>query len=203
MPYTPKVGDYVSYKVADDVLYGRIKDASSGGIIITQYKDNKPTAAAAQDTYVDLQVSNWARSKMRMKPNSWELLENTVVAAAYHPLIARNKLFDAEFFSFVLADLTHEFLTKGFTEGMAEMLAPTSLSGDDAVAFFATADFSDALRKAPFVIALQQLFQKAIFRKAWGHQILSNSFGDFGILAVSNVLDRMGSGDQEKGYTYP
>ena len=60
--------------------------------------------------------------------------------------------------SFVLADLAHEFLVKGFAEQMMDMLGPTSLT-KDAGDFFQTSDFTDVLRKLPFLVTLQQAFQ--------------------------------------------
>ena len=203
MVYAPTVGDYVSWKDSEaKVQYGRVKDASSGAIVIKRYDDDSDTSPASVASYVDLGKSNWGRMKMRMKPNAWEVAENVAVAAIYHPLVARNKIMDAEFYAFCLADLTHEFVTKGFTEQMADMLLPATVTGDDATGFFSTSDFSDALRKAPFVVALQQIYQRALFRKSWGHQLMSNSFGNFSILAVSNVVDRMWSA-KDSGYTYP
>ena len=202
MPYSPAKGDYVSYESADGkVKYGRVQTIDGDNITIRQYEDGKDSTPADKSTFSKLQKSNWARMKIRMKPNSWEVAENVGVAAVYHPLIARNKLMDAEFYSFVLADLIHEFVTKGFTEGIADMLLPATVTGDDATALFSATDFSDALRKAPFVVGIQQILQKALFRKSWGHQLMSNAFGDFAILAISNVGDRMWSGTDE-GYTY-
>ena len=205
MPYEAKQGDYISWEDSDGkTLYGRIKstDTAAKTVVITGYKDGAEIASAATSSYTNIGKSNWGRMKMRAKPNAWEVAENVVTGAIYFPLVARDKLMDAEFYSFVLADITHEFITKGFSESIADMLLPTTLEGSDATDFFSTSDFSDALRKAPFVLALQQLYQKALFRKSWGHNIASNAIGDFVILAVSNVADRMWSA-KEDGYTYP
>ena len=204
MVYTPKAGEYVSWKEDTDTKYGRIVTATPDSIVIKKYEDGENTASATLESYVakKLQKSSFSRMKHRLKPNMWEVLENVVVAAAYHPIIARNKLMGPEFYSFCLADITHEFLFKGFAESMADALTPTTLSGDEATSFFSTGDFSDAMRKTPFVVALQQIYQKALFSKSWGHQIVSNLLGDFSILAVSNVGDRMWSADSD-GYTYP
>ena len=205
MPYEPKQGDYISYEDSDGkVLYGRIKsaDEASGTVVITKYKDGKDLASASVTDYSKLGHSNWARMKMRAKPNGWEVLENAVVGGIYYPLVAGDKLMDSEYYSFLLADITHEFITKQFAESIADMLLPTTLEGSDATDFFSTSDFSDALRKAPFVIALQQMYQKMVFRKSWGHKFISNSIGDFVILAVSNLADRMWSASED-GYTYP
>ena len=203
MVYTVTKGDYVSYKVGEDVKYGQVVDDTAGAVVIKKYEDDTNTTPAAQSSYTSIGKSNFARIKMRMKPNMWEVVENTIVAAGYHPLIARNKLMGPEFYSFVLADITHEFLTKGFAEQIANMLAAGTLKGDDATSFFSTSDFTDAARKTPFVVGLQQLYQKALFSKQWGHQFMSNLFGDFAILSVSNVADRMMYADGDKGYTYP
>ena len=86
---------------------------------------------------------------------------------------------------------------------MMDMLKATELSGEDATSIFSMSDMTDALRKIPFVVALQSVYQKLLFKKQWNHQVMSNIFGGFGILYVSNVGDRMYYGDADKGYTYP
>ena len=103
--------------------------------------------------------------------------------------------------SFVLADLTHEFLVKGFAEQVMDMLGPTSLT-KDADAFFQTSDVTDVIRKLPFLVALQQTIQHLLFKKPLNHQMMSNLFGGAGILYVSNVGDRMWYAEGGK-YTYP
>ena len=204
MGYTAKVGAYISWQDADEkTKYGKIKTVSGTTIVVEDYETGKDLAAAEVATYTKIQTSHYARMKIRAKPNAWEVAENVVVAGIYHPLVARNKLMDAEFYSFVLSDILHEFIFKGLTESIADMLLPSNLKGDDATAFFATEDFSDALRKAVFIVPLQQIFQKALFKKNWGHQLMSNSIGGLAILAVSNIADRMWSASADDGYTYP
>jgi hypothetical protein len=143
--------------------------------------------------------------KIRAMPNFREVAENAVASSVYHPLVMKNSIFGAENMSFVLANATHEFLLKGFAESILDMLKPSSLTGEDSSAFFQMADITDGLRKLPFVVALQSVYQKLLFKKPWNHQVMSNIFGGFGILYVSNVGDRMWYADEGKtpAYTYP
>ena len=43
MPYVAKTGDYVSYKVGEDLKYGRVVDGTVGGVIIKKYEDDTNT----------------------------------------------------------------------------------------------------------------------------------------------------------------
>ena len=104
----------------------------------------------------------------------------------------------------MIADAIHEFVTKGFAEQIMDVFGPTSLE-KDGDAFLQMSDVTDAGRKLPFLFALQQLTQKFLFKKTFGHQAMSNLFGNAGILYLSNVADRMFYADADKtpNYTYP
>jgi len=73
----------------------------------------------------------------------------------------------------------------------------------DVTDIFQMSDLSDAARKIPFIVALQQLFQNMIYKKSWGHQFVSNLAGGFGALYISNAADRMYNSSSDKPYTYP
>ena len=210
MVYKAKKGDYVSWEEGSgddkEIKYGKIV-ATSGSNVHMKYdeegKKDDPTVNVSN--FPKLAKSVYARMKMRAKPNFREVAENIVVASVYHPFVMRNTLFGAENMSFALADFVHEFVIKGFAEQAMDALAPTSLKGDEGSAIIQTADFSDALRKLPFVVGLQHIFQRIMFKKPWNHQVMSNILGGFGILAVPNMGDRMWYNDEsvDPTYTYP
>ena len=206
MPYEAKKGDYVSWKssAADDAetFYGQVTAvAKNKDVTIKKADEETAESPAQQSNFHKLAKSAWARMKIRAKPNFRELAENVAFASAYHPLIMKNSIMGAENISFLLADATHEFLLKGFAEQIMDMLKPTSLT-KDGDAFFQMADISDSLRKVPFVVGLQQVFQRILYKKGWGHQIVSNLLGGTGVLYASNVADRMFYSEDGK-YTYP
>jgi hypothetical protein len=142
--------------------------------------------------------------KMRAKPNAIELAENVVGSSIYHALVQKNGLFGAENICFLLADATHEFLTKGLAESMMDMFGPSALEKDGSD-FFQMTDISDAARKLPFIVGFQQVYQKLFFKKHLSHQVMSNTLGGFGVLYASNLADRMWYSDTSKtpNYTYP
>lgn len=204
MVFKAVVGQYVSFTEGGKTKYGRVISTSDDGanVVIKRY-DGGSDLSGAVSGIEKLQSSNLARMAMRLQPNFWELVENTAFSSALHPIMG-NHVFGAENLSFVLADFVHEFLLKGFVEQMIDALGPSTLSGADSNAWFAGADFTDMLRKYPFIVGLQQTFQRFLFRKKWGHQIVSNLCSDAGVLLVSNYADRMFRADPKGvGYTYP
>ena len=209
MVYTPAVGDYVSWKEGVDKLvrYGEIKLVSKTNYKVKPYD---PTADeiktdgfkdAAHSDYVEIAKSNWARMKITSKPNMIEVAENFVVAAGYHALVKKNKLFGAESVSFLLSELTHEFLTKSMAIKFADMFKPYELKKDSGD-IFQSADLWDSAQKLPFVTGFQQIIQHFVFRKPLNHQIMSNVLGNAGIFYASNVIDRMIYGDDSKTPAY-
>ena len=197
--YAPKKGDYVSWEESGsdgkETRYGTVKEltasSASPPVKSTKVTPYNPKEGGSEDDGITkpdtdwvtakLKKSNWARMKVRSKANIYELGENVIVASAYHAFIQKNRLFGPENVSFMIADATHEFLIKGFAESMMDILAPTSLT-KDGDALFQTADLSDMARKLPFVFGLQQAIQHFLFRKPFNHQVMSNLFGDAGIL---------------------
>ena len=211
---TFKAHDYISWKegtAPDDVIhYGQINSftGSSGSetYVIQDYESDEGTTVSGTISakFTGLKHSQWARMKMRAKPNFRELAENVAFSSVYHPLIAKNQLFGPENVSFLIADALHEYVTKGLSEQMLDMLKPTALT-KDSDAFFLMSDITDAMRKIPFVVILQQTVQKLMYKKQWGHQFLSNFLGGASVLYVSNVSDRMFMADSAKNpaYRYP
>ena len=213
--YTPKKYEYVSWTegTGDDkaTRYGQISAVTSSNITIEPYDPNDTeiankgkTTSKAPSVFAELAKSAWARMKMRALPNTREVAENVVASSLYHVFLRKNTLFGAENVSFLLADLTHEFLTKGLAESMMDIFGPSALEKDGSD-FFQMADITDSLRKLPFVLAFQQVYQNIFFKKHMSHQVMSNLFGDAGILYVSNVADRMWYADTtaSPNYTYP
>ncbi len=203
------VGDYVSWKEADDktVRYGQITEVSATNYKVRPYtpnddeiakdgiKDEKITA------YVDIAKSNWAKMKIQAKPNMIEVAENFAVALGYHSLFKKNKMFGPESVSFLLGDMVHEFLTKSMSVKFADMFKPYELKKDSGD-IFQSADLWDSAQKLPFVTGLQQIFQHFVFRKPLNHQIMSNVLGNAGIFYLSNIGDRMWYGDDDKTPAY-
>ena len=210
--YTPKKYDYVSWTegTGDDKVtrYGKVISVSGSNITVEPFepKDTESGGLLTQaiTSFSDLAKSAWARMKFRAKPNAIEVAENVVGSSIYHVFLRKNSLFGAENMSFLMADLTHEFLTKGLAESMMDMFGPSTLEKDGSD-FFMMADVTDSLRKLPFLLGFQQLYQNLFFKKHMNHQVMSNLFGDAGILYVSNVADRMWYADTSKtpNYVYP
>ena len=64
-------------------------------------------------------------------------------------------------------------------------------------------DFTDPLRKLPFVFALQQLTQKLFFKKPLSYGAFHNLIGGYASMGVTNVADRMFRAEKDKKYAYP
>ena len=199
MVYSPKVNDYVTFGVENQ--YGKIKGidvtSATATIVDSSAKEHKGIALGT------IKLSRMARISIKAGPNLREVVENVVLMSAYNPLVGGRAIMGAENMSFLVAEIIHEFLTKGLAASFMDMLDSTTLSSaDDKEAYFQTADFTDAARKIPFVFALTQLTQKFLFKKPLGHGMLHNLLGGYSAMVVSNFGDRMYYSDEPK-YDYP
>ena len=123
--------------------------------------------------------------------------------SAYNPLVAGRSVTGPENVSFAIAEVVHEFLLKAVTSNFADMLLPPTLTSSEVKeAWLQSADFTEPLRKIPFVFGLQQLVQKFLFKKPLNHGIMHNLLGGYASMVVSNAADRMYYSGETK-YQYP
>jgi hypothetical protein len=207
MTYKAKKRDYVSWKKDDKVRYGQVVSVADKTITVLASdpaEGEKGGITQAQASFKDIGYSTMARMSMRAMANVRELAENVVVFSMYSSFWKKNSAAGAENMSFLLAELVHEFLTKGFSERFMSFLEPTYLD-TEADSWIKGSDFSDSARKLPFVFGFQQIFQKMLFRKPWSHQAMSNLLGGYSALTLTNIADRMAVADKEKSpqYKYP
>jgi len=138
---------------------------------------------------------------MQAKPNSWEVAENIGVAALYNGLIRKRPMMGSEMMTFALADITHEFLTKQFTNSFADFFKPSELK-KDARAWLQLDDLTDGVAKTPMVTVLQAIMGKVIYKKHFSHDLVHNLLANAAIFTVSNFGDRLWSADEKKTPQY-
>ena len=189
--------------------YGQIRTSNSSRINLTvapydPTDGEKGGITKAQSEFADIANSAMARMSIRAMANVRELAENTILFSMYSSFWQKNSAMGAENVSFFLAELVHEFLTKGFSERFMSFLEPTYID-KDADSWLKGSDFSDSARKIPFVFGFQQLFQRILFKKSWSHQVMSNLLGGYSSLTLTNIVDRMAMADTKKSpqYKYP
>ena len=102
----------------------------------------------------------------------------------------------------VFAEIVHEYLLKGYASSWLDMLAQPVIE-TEADSFMQSSDFTDPLRKLPFVFVLQQLAQKLLYKKPFSFGAMHNLLGGYTALTVSNVGDRMFFAEKDKPYRYP
>ena len=188
-------GDYVSWKEDETVQYGKVKTVSGDNLTIKRYDEKDDTTGAVSELK-DLGKSSYARLMMQAKPNSWEVVENVGVAALYNGLVRKRPMMGSEMMTFALGDITHEFLTKPFTNSFADFFKPAELK-KDARSWFELTDLTDAAAKTPFVSILQAIYGKLLFKKQFTHDLIHNLIANAGIFAVSNFGDRMWTADEK------
>ena len=191
------VGDYVLFKENKEEKYGRVTKVEGGNMTITGADEKPHTIAEA-----DVSGSTMARLSMNAGPNSLEIVENSVAMAIYNKFIAGRTFMGPENVSFLVAEILHEYLLKGYVATWADMLVAPSIK-TDASGFMQSDDFTDPLRKLPFVFALQQIFQNLFYKKPLSFGAMHNLLGGYSALAVSNVADRMFTNEKGKEYRYP
>jgi len=210
-PYVPKKGDFVTFKFLEDPAktketeqkYGKFEKIASGKLSYYDPADTKKLVeiAAAKWETDSVKKSAWARMRFNAAPNFREAAENSALFIAYSSVLQKNQFMGPENLSFLVASGVHEFVLKGFASGIADMLGPTSIT-TDADAMFRMEDFSEPIRRAPFIWAIQQATQKFLFKKQFSHQAVSNLLGGYASMALTNIGDRMYYADSGK-YTYP
>ena len=216
-PFVPKSGDYIVFSFLDDpskadekeTKYGRFVKFDANKLVYRDSDDPKKDVTIAAGKFVPTSVkkSLWAKMQMQAKPNAREALENSALFMAYSSIFMKNDFLGAENVSFLVAEGIHEFLLKGMLAGLADMLGPTELK-KDAGEFFKSEDFTEPARRIGFVLALQQISQRMLFKKSWGHQVVSNLLGGYSCMALTNVVDRMWNVDDDAKtpdvpYAYP
>ena len=209
--YTPAKGDFITFSFIPDVAksdvveakYGKFEALKSGKLSYYDPVDTKKLVEVAANKFKSDSVkkSAWARMRFNAAPNFREAAENTALFGAYSTLIKRNQIAGAENLSFAIASGVHEFVLKGFVAQMADMLGPTVIK-TEADAMFRMEDFSEPIRRAPFIWAIQQGVQKFLFNKQYSHQAVSNLLGGYASMALTNIGDRMWYADAGK-YEYP
>ena len=193
-----KIDDFVIFSEGGKKIYGRVKSVSGDKYVITD-SSGKEHSAIPQS---DVEVSAMARMRMNAAPNTAELAENVAAMSLYNKFIAGRNFMGAENVSFLVAEIVHEYFLKGYVSGWFDMLKAPSLEKDQD-SFIQSDDFTDPLRKLPFLFVLQQLTQKLFYKKNFSHGAMHNLLGGYSALAVSNVADRMITADKTKKYRYP
>ena len=194
MVYTPRVNDYVTF--GDKEEYGVVKLVEKTQVTVVDKNGNEQTVAAGL-----VKPSTFARITIKAMPNIKELAENVAFMSAYNGAIAGRRIMGPENVSFLVAELIHEFLLKGTLASYFDFLAETHLN-EDANSFFQMSDFTDPLRKLPFVFALTQLAQKFLYKKPLSHGAFHNILGGYSSMGMSNVADRMFTAEKGKKYAY-
>ena len=192
-----KIGDFVTFTESGKSFYGRVKSVSGEDYTVVDIDGKEKSVKAA-----DLEVSTMARMRMNASPNTIEMLENVTAMALYNKMIAGRNLMGPEQVSFLVAEIVHEYILKGYVSGWFDMLKAPSLKKDQD-SFIQSDDFTDPLRKLPFLFVLQQLTQKLLYKKNFSHGVFHNIMGGYSALAVSNVADRLITADKTKKYRYP
>ena len=194
--YEPKKNDYVTYNAAGD--YGVIK--SVDGSAKTAVVKDKHGAEQTDIAFADITQSAMARMTLKAGPNVIELLENIAGVTLYNVLMKRGYA-GPENLSFALSDALYEFLLKPFVADWIDMSRSPVLE-ENQDAFIQTSDFTEPIRKLPQLVVLQQILQKVIWKKNFGHGIMHNIAGGYAGLTVTNIADRMFSADTGKPFRY-
>ena len=192
-----KIDDFVTFKEGGKSYYGRVKSVSGEDYTVVDIDGKEKSVKAA-----DLEVSTMARMRMNAAPNTIEMLENVAAMSLYNKMIAGRNFTGPEQVSFLVAELVHEYILKGYVSGWFDMLKAPSLETDQD-SFIQSDDFTDPLRKLPFLFVLQQLTQKIFYKKNFSHGAMHNLLGGYSALTVSNVADRLIRADKTKEFRYP
>ena len=194
-----KIDEFVTFNEGGKKIYGRVKSVSGDNKYVITDSSGTDHSNIQQS---DVEVSAMARIRMNATPNTIEILENVTAMSLYKKMVAGRNLMGPEQVSFLVAEIAHEFLLKGYVGGFFDMLKAPSLATDQD-SFIQQDDFTDPLRKLPFLFVLQQLTQKLFFKKNFSHGAFHNIMGGYSALAVSNVADRLMTADKTKKYRYP
>ena len=198
MSYTPQVNDYVIF--GEQKAYGVVQSVNTNKSEATIVgADGKQVSGVA---FKEIEKSAGARMSIKAMGNGVEILENTALMALYNGVIAGRSVMGAENVSFLSAELVHEFGLKGMLANWFDMLSEPIID-KDATAIFKGTDFTDPLRKLPFVFAIQQLTQKFLYKKPLNHSAMHNLLGGYSAMTITNAADRMFRADKDKKYAYP
>ncbi len=185
------------FKEGKEEKYGRVTKMEGGTATITAVDGTSHSIAEA-----NVSASTMANLRMNAQPNTIEIVENTVAMSLYNKFVAGRTFMGPENVSFLVAEILHEYLLKGYVSSWADMLAAPTIK-KDADSFMQSDDFTDPLRKLPFVFVIQQILQKMIYKKPFSFGAMHNLLGGYSALAVSNVGDRLFFSEKDKEYRYP
>ena len=191
-----KVNDYVVF--GDKKSYGKVKAISGQTVTIVDSSGNDQTAQLNT-----VEQSSMARIVIKAMPNMREAAENVIAMSAYNSFVGKRSLTSVENTSFLIASLVHEFFLKGFAASYFDILGDVTLDKkEDREAFFQSADFTEPVKRLPFIFGLTQLVQKLVFKKPLNHGAMHNLLGGYASMAVTNFADRKFF-QGEDVYSYP